>query len=112
MGGNPEKEPPFFFYQPFDAIVPVRPPAWATSATRGHEGLSPRSSWVVAMAPSASRSRPSICAVARLRLSVGLDMTRRDLQGRRKRPAPWDYGKSFAQSAPIGESTAPPMSAI
>src|SRR5688572_22726289 len=27
MGGNPDKEPPFFFTKPADAIVPVVPPA-------------------------------------------------------------------------------------
>jgi fumarylpyruvate hydrolase len=35
--------------------------------------------------------------------AVGLDMTRRDLQGEMKKQGrPWDIGKSFEQSAPIG----------
>jgi fumarylpyruvate hydrolase len=35
--------------------------------------------------------------------AVGLDMTRRDLQGdMKKQGRPWDIGKSFEQSAPTG----------
>ena len=35
--------------------------------------------------------------------AVGLDMTRRDLQGEQKKLGrPWDIGKGFDQSAPIG----------
>jgi fumarylpyruvate hydrolase len=35
--------------------------------------------------------------------AVGLDMTRRDLQGEMKKQGrPWDIGKAFDDSAPIG----------
>jgi len=38
--------------------------------------------------------------------AVGLDMTRRDLQGEMKKQGrPWDIGKGFDQSAPIGPIT-------
>ncbi|MEO8654649.1 MAG: fumarylacetoacetate hydrolase family protein, partial [Ramlibacter sp.] len=38
--------------------------------------------------------------------AVGLDMTRRDLQGEMKKQGrPWDIGKGFEQSAPIGPIT-------
>jgi fumarylpyruvate hydrolase len=39
--------------------------------------------------------------------AVGLDMTRRDLQGEAKKLGrPWDIGKGFDHSAPIGRSIA------
>ena len=41
--------------------------------------------------------------------AVGLDMTRRDLQGEAKKLGrPWDIGKSFDHSAPIGPIKARP----
>ena len=37
-------------------------------------------------------------------MRVGLDMTRRDLQGEAKKPGrPWEVGKAFESSAPAGE---------
>jgi fumarylpyruvate hydrolase len=36
--------------------------------------------------------------------AAGLDMTRRDLQlAAREKGRPWDLGKNFAQSAPVGD---------
>lgn len=104
MGGNPEREPPFFFCKPADAVVPV--PAGKTialtypleTANYHHE-----IELVVAIGKGGrniteKRAHDHIWGYA-----VGLDMTRRDLQtALRAKGQPWELAKAFDQSAPIG----------
>ena len=105
MGGNPDKEPPFFFTKPFDAIVPVVPPAIGdVRYPLGTKDLHHEIELVVAIGTIGVKVKPENALALVYGYAVGLDMTRRDLQGEAKKTGrPWDYGKSFAQSAPIGE---------
>ena len=98
------REPPFFFMKPADAVLPVaegeigRMPYPSLTQSLHHEV-----ELVVALASGGK----SIAAADAMRhiwgYAVGLDMTRRDLQGEAKKLGrPWDVGKSFDHSAPIG----------
>ncbi|PKO71284.1 MAG: fumarylacetoacetate hydrolase [Betaproteobacteria bacterium HGW-Betaproteobacteria-14] len=72
MGGNPDREPPFFFMKPADAVV-------TDGRMDYHTALD--------------------CVFG---YAVGLDMTRRDIQGELKaKGRSWEMGKAFDQSAPI-----------
>ncbi|MEP6701752.1 MAG: fumarylacetoacetate hydrolase family protein [Betaproteobacteria bacterium] len=105
MGGNPEKEPPFFFTKPFDAVVPVVAPAVGdVRYPLGTKDYHHEIELVVAIGTIGVKVAPEHALSLVYGYAVGLDMTRRDLQGQAKKTGrPWDYGKSFAQSAPIGE---------
>jgi len=101
------REPPFFFLKPADAVVVV--PAGTTgeipypSLTRD---LHHEIEMVVAIGTggkniSATNAHKHIFGYA-----VGLDMTRRDLQGEMKKQGrPWCIGKAYDLSAPIGPIT-------
>jgi fumarylpyruvate hydrolase len=99
MGGNPEREEPFYFTKPADALVPgggdiPYPPE---TANLHHE-----IELVVALAAPLFRATPEQAAKAIFGYAVGLDMTRRDLQfAARDKGRPWDLGKSFEFSAPL-----------
>jgi len=105
MGGNPDKEPPFFFTKPFDAVVPVVPPAVGdVRYPLGTKDYHHEIELVVAIGTIGVKVAPEHALSLVYGYAVGLDMTRRDLQGEAKKTGrPWDFGKSFAQSAPIGE---------
>ena len=103
MGGDPERDPPFFFCKPADAIVPVAPGSTAEVAyppetTNYHHEVE----LVVAIG---KRGRNIAVDAANEHVwgyAVGLDMTRRDLQfALRDKGRPWELGKAFDQSAPI-----------
>ena len=104
MGSDPEREPPFFFTKPFDAIVPVVPPAvgdvrYPLATKEYHHEIE----LVVAIGTIGVKVSPEHALSLVYGYAVGLDMTRRDLQNAAKKTGrPWDSGKSFAQSAPIG----------
>ncbi|HEV7371867.1 fumarylacetoacetate hydrolase family protein [Arenibaculum sp.] len=100
MGHDPDREPPFFFMKPADAVIPdgaamAYPPA--TSELHHEIEL------VVAIG-GAGRDIPADRALEHVfGYAVGLDMTRRDLQSQAKKLGrPWDMGKGFDQSAPCG----------
>ena len=99
MGGDPSREPPFFFGKPQDAVVPgggaiAYPPA--TSNLHYEVEL------VVALG-GGGRDIPAHEALACVYgYAVGIDLTRRDLQARLKdKGQPWEMAKGFDQSAPI-----------
>jgi len=105
MGHDPDREPPFFFTKPADAIVicadPKNPAKVAyPSATKN---LHHEMELVVAM-KSGGADIPVDKALDHVfGYAVGLDMTRRDLQNQAKDMGrPWDMGKGFDNSAPIG----------
>jgi len=87
------REPPFFFCKPADAVLPVVEGAvGALPYPRSTQNLHHEMELVVAI------GRRGVFGYA-----VGLDMTRRDLQGEMKKQGrPWEVGKSFDCSAPIG----------
>ena len=98
MGADPDREPPFFFTKPADAVVadggtvPYPP---ATSNLHHEIEL------VVAIGRG-GRNIPVETALEHVYgYAVGLDMTRRDLQNAAKKEGkPWDMGKGFDHSAP------------
>lgn len=104
MGGDPDREPPFFFCKPDNSIVVAPPgqtvefPYPAQSANVHHE-----IELVVAIGRG-GRDIPVEQALAHVYgYAVGLDMTRRDLQFKmRDKGRPWELGKAFDHSAPIG----------
>lgn len=101
------REPPFFFLKPADAIVPV---------AQGETGAMPYPSLtsnlhheielVVAIGTGGRNIKAADAHKHIFGYAVGLDMTRRDLQGEMKKQGrPWCIGKAFDASAPIGPIT-------
>ncbi len=105
MGGDPDREPPFFFAKPSDAIVvagdaknPVRIPYPPATKNLHHE-----MELVVAIGTGGAGISVEKALEHVYGYAAGLDMTRRDLQNAaRDKGRPWDMGKGFDQSAPIG----------
>jgi fumarylpyruvate hydrolase len=104
MGSDPSREPPFFFQKPTDAIQVVTP---GTVADHPYPSLTKNYHYEVELVVALGKGGRNIAAADALGLvygySLGLDMTRRDLQremGDQKKP--WEIGKSFDRSAPIG----------
>ncbi len=104
MGSDPTREPPFFFQKPSDAIQFV---AVGTTADHPYPPLTKNYHYeleLVAALKGGGRNVPIASALDLVYgYAVGLDMTRRDLQramGDEKKP--WEIGKSFDRSAPIG----------
>lgn len=100
MGKDPEREPPFFFTKPADAIVPNH--ATVAYPSRTHN-LHHEIELVVALGEGGSHI-PSARALDHVfGYAVGNDLTRRDLQfAARDLGRPWDTGKAFDHSAVIG----------
>jgi fumarylpyruvate hydrolase len=100
MGHDPDREPPFFFMKPADAVVPTGPLPFPTQTQDLHHEVE----LVVALAEG-GRDIPEEQALDHVfGYAVGLDMTRRDLQAVAKKAGrPWDMAKGFDQSAPTGE---------
>ena len=109
MGFDPEREPPFFFCKPNDAesVVPV--PAGVNVALPyppRTENYHYEIELVVAIGKAGRDIAPEDAAAHIFGYAVGLDMTRRDLQMRmREQGRPWEIGKAFDYSAPIGTIT-------
>jgi fumarylpyruvate hydrolase len=101
------REPPFFFLKPADAVVPV--PAGETG-TMAYPTLTRDLHHEIELVAAIGIGGKNIKAAdAREHIwgyAVGLDMTRRDLQGEMKKQGrPWEIGKVFEQSAPTGPIT-------
>lgn len=104
MGFDPDREPPFFFCKPADAVVPVAQGetldlAYPARTTNYHYEAE-----LVAVVGKAGVDIPVERALDHIYgYAVGLDMTRRDLQMKmREMGRPWEIGKAFDRSAPIG----------
>ena len=98
MGHDPDREPPFFFMKPATAIV-------ADGKSMAYPVLSKDVHHEIEMVVALGKGGSNISADKALEhvwgYGVGLDMTRRDLQGEAKKMGrPWDTGKAFDQSAP------------
>src|SRR4051812_1536328 len=102
--GHSGREAPFFFMKPADAVLPVAEGTLGQmhypSATKD---LHHEVELVVAIGQG-GRNIPAASALDHVYgYAVGLDMTRRDLQGEAKKQGrPWCSGKGFDESAPIG----------
>ena len=104
MGSDPTREPPFFFQKPTDAIQNVAP---GSVADHPYPSLTKNYHYEVELVVALHRGGRDIPIASALdhvyAYGLGLDMTRRDLQramGDQKKP--WEIGKSFDRSAPIG----------
>ncbi len=104
MGSDPDREPPFFFLKPTDAIQVVMP---GKVANHLYPSLTKNYQYEVELVAALKSGGKNIKAADALKhiygYAVGLDMTRRDLQiGMREQKKPWDIGKSADHGAPIG----------
>jgi 2-keto-4-pentenoate hydratase/2-oxohepta-3-ene-1,7-dioic acid hydratase in catechol pathway len=104
MGSDPTREPPFFFQKPSDAIQYVAP---KTIVEHAYPSLTKNYHYEVELVAAIKTGGKNISLEKALDhvfgYALGLDMTRRDLQrfmGDQKKP--WEIGKSFDHSAPIG----------
>ena len=98
------REPPFFFMKPADAVVVVDADTTGTMAYPTlTKNLHHEIELVVAIGTGGKNIKAADAHKHIFGYAVGLDMTRRDLQNEMKKQGrPWDIGKSFEQSAPIG----------
>lgn len=98
MGHDPDREAPFFFMKPADAIVPTGTTIPYPSKTKDYQH---EIELVVALGRGGRDVKEAEAHSLVFGYAVGLDMTRRDLQTEAKNLGrPWDMGKSFDQSAP------------
>ena len=104
MGANPERESPFFFSKPANAIAPNG--SEIPYPQRTHD-LHHEVELVVALAGEALAQQGENLTLAQAEAAVfgyavGIDFTRRDLQAEAKDKArPWDTAKGFDNSAPL-----------
>jgi fumarylpyruvate hydrolase len=100
MGHDPDREPPFFFQKnPDNLLIDADFPYPDKSSDVHHE-----IEMIVAL-KSGGRNIPVESALdCVFGYGVGLDMTRRDLQGEcKKMGRPWEIGKAFEHSAPCSD---------
>lgn len=103
MGADPEREPPFFFMKPADAILPNNS---ALPYPPGTENLQPEVELVVAIGLGGKRIPVENANDHIFGYAVGLDMTLRDVQkAAREKGLPWDMAKGFDHSAPCSAIT-------
>ncbi|WP_427939471.1 fumarylacetoacetate hydrolase family protein [Achromobacter marplatensis] len=104
MGFDPDREPPFFFCKPADAVVPV---ADGQTLDLPYPPETANLHYEIELVAAIGKGGANITVDNALQhvwgYAVGLDMTRRDLQMKmREAGRPWELGKAFDQSAPIG----------
>ena len=104
MGFDPDREPPFFFCKPADAVVPV---AEGSTLSLPYPPETSNLHYEIELVAAIGKGGANISVDEALQhvwgYAVGLDMTRRDLQMKmREAGRPWELGKAFDQSAPIG----------
>ena len=103
MGHNPDREPPFFFTKPADALV-------ESGSTIAYPPETQDLHFEIELVAAIGVSGKNISEETALEhifgYGVGIDLTRRDLQGQAKKAGrPWDWGKAFDQSAPCSKLT-------
>lgn len=99
MGKDPDREPPFFFTKPADAVVDSGATIPYPPETKNfHYEIE----LIVAIGRAGADIRPEAALDHVFGYGVGIDLTRRDLQlEARDKGRPWDWGKAFDLSAPI-----------
>ena len=109
MGGNPDREPPFFFQKPADSVVVCNQAAPGSAAKTCIIPYPPMTSslhyegeLIVALKGDGLRIPVEDAMDHVYGYSVGCDLTRRDLQSDAKKCGrPWDASKGFDQSCPM-----------
>jgi fumarylpyruvate hydrolase len=99
MGHDPDREPPFFFMKAANSIVQNNSTIGYPVGTKDvHHEIE----MVVAIAKGGKDIPVGKALEHVFGYGVGLDMTRRDIQGEAKKMGrPWEMGKSFDESAPV-----------
>ncbi len=101
MGHDPDREAPFFFMKPADAVLTGGADMPYPPMT---QDLHHEMELVVALGVPGADIRAEDAMRHVWGYAAGLDMTRRDLQGEAKKAGrPWDMGKGFDHSAPVGD---------
>ena len=103
MGSDPDRQEPFFFSKPADAVV-------ANGSTLPFppktEDLHHEVELVIALGAGGKDIAVEDAAATIFGAGVGIDLTRRDLQATAKKAGrPWDMAKGFDRSAPVGALT-------
>lgn len=100
MGRDPDREPPFFFtkwaesYVPSGSVIPY---------PTGTDNYHFETELVIAIGKAGAGISAANAHMHVFGYAVGLDMTRRDLQlDAREKGRPWDTGKNFEHSMPLG----------
>lgn len=98
MGGDPDREPPFFFAKPADAVVTDGAVAYPPATADLHHEIE----LVVAIGQGGANIASTDALGHVFGYGVGIDLTRRDLQNEAKKAGrPWAMAKGFDQSAPM-----------
>jgi fumarylpyruvate hydrolase len=99
MGGDPDREPPFFFQKNPHNLDPSGEFPYPTHSSDVHHEVE----MAVALI-SGGTNIPLDQALGHVfGYGVSIDMTRRDRQGEAKKAGrPWEIGKAFERSAPVG----------
>ena len=99
MGRDPDREAPFFFLKPADAVVDSGATIPYPPETNN---LHHEIELVVAIGTGGADIKPGRALDHVFGYGVGIDLTRRDLQlAAREQGRPWDWGKGFDRSAPV-----------
>ncbi len=102
MGGIPGREPPFFFQKPADALLLDENFPYPSASNNVHHEVE----LVVALHSGGKNIAVEDASRHIYGYAVGIDMTRRDLQGAAKKAGrPWEIAKAFDRSAPVSEVT-------
>ncbi|GAA5064423.1 fumarylacetoacetate hydrolase family protein [Roseibacterium beibuensis] len=99
MGHDPDREPPFFFQKNPDNLDPSGAFPYPPNSSDVHHEIE-----LLVALKSGGTNIPLDKALEHVwGYGVCLDMTRRDLQGQAKKMGrPWEIGKAFERSAPVG----------
>ncbi len=99
MGHDPDREPPFFFQKNPDNLDPSGAFPYPPHSSDVHHEAE-----LAVMLKSGGSEIPVEDALSHVYgYALSLDMTRRDLQGEQKKLGrPWEIGKAFERSAPVG----------
>jgi len=99
MGHDPDREPPFFFQKNPNNLDPSGEFPYPPHSSDVHHEAE-----IAVMLKTGGTNIPVEQALTHVfGYALSLDMTRRDLQGAQKKMGrPWEIGKAFERSAPVG----------
>jgi fumarylpyruvate hydrolase len=108
MGANPDREPPFFFSKPTDAVYAIDEGLPLDGVAPGHVPYPPQTAdlhyeveLVVAVGVGGTDISPDAALEHVWGYALGIDLTRRDVQDEAKQMRrPWDMAKGFDASGP------------
>jgi len=100
MGHDPDKEPPFFFQKNSENVDTSGKFPYPPQTSDVHFEIE----MIVALKSGGANISEADALNHVFGYGIGLDMTRRDLQGEAKKMGrPWEIGKAFERSAPMSE---------